>query len=170
MKKKILSLALALALCLGLAVPAFAAGTETYTMDGITITASSDGTISFTGSGVLERNHAQAALELFMVATDGNVKTAKINVGSNVVYDKDWVEELLVEYSYHNINAIISDSSTPAIQTVGGFTDVKPGDYFADPVVWAVDRNITAGTSLTTFSQGQNKQSLLRCKEQRLLL
>ena len=156
MKKKILSLALALALCLGLAVPAFAAGTETHTIDGITITASSDGTISFTGSGVLESNHMQAGLELFMVATDGQIKTAKINVGANIVYDKAWVEEIQVLYSRFNINVVISDSSAQMVQTVGGFTDVKPDDYFADPVVWAVNKKITAGTSATTFSPNEN--------------
>ena len=57
MKKKILSLALALALCLGLTVPAFAA--RTYTVDDIIITASSDGTISFTGAGVLTELHME---------------------------------------------------------------------------------------------------------------
>lgn len=156
MKKKLLSLALILALCLGLTVPSFAAKTETYTVDGITITASSDGTISFTGSGVLEWNHAQAGLELFMVATDGKVKTAKINVGSNVTYDQNWLTELKDQYSYHDINVVVSDSSAPAVQTVGGFTDVKPDDYFADPVVWAVNKKITAGTSGKTFSPNQN--------------
>ncbi|WP_374220594.1 S-layer homology domain-containing protein [Oscillibacter sp. CU971] len=32
------------------------------------------------------------------------------------------------------------------------FTDVKKSDYFADAVLWAVENNITAGTSKTTFS------------------
>ena len=31
------------------------------------------------------------------------------------------------------------------------FTDVEPGDYFYDAVVWAVDNEITAGTGATTF-------------------
>ena len=35
------------------------------------------------------------------------------------------------------------------------FTDVKPGDYFAAPVNWAVSKGITNGTSNTTFSPGQ---------------
>ena len=49
MSKKFLSLALALVMCLGLTVPVFAAETQTYTLDGITITATPDGTISYTG-------------------------------------------------------------------------------------------------------------------------
>lgn len=32
------------------------------------------------------------------------------------------------------------------------FTDVKPGDYFAEAVAWAVENDITKGTSDTTFS------------------
>ena len=43
-------------------------------------------------------------------------------------------------------------SAQPAVSTVGNFTDVKKTDWFADPVLWAVEKNITAGTSDTTFS------------------
>ncbi|MBP5244901.1 MAG: S-layer homology domain-containing protein, partial [Clostridia bacterium] len=32
------------------------------------------------------------------------------------------------------------------------FTDVKPADYFFEPVMWALRRNITTGTTATTFS------------------
>ena len=35
---------------------------------------------------------------------------------------------------------------------VGGFTDVKEGDYFADAVLWAVEKDITTGTGASTFS------------------
>ena len=35
---------------------------------------------------------------------------------------------------------------------VTAFADVKSADYFADAVKWAVERNITQGTSATTFS------------------
>lgn len=43
---------------------------------------------------------------------------------------------------------------TPGItaEKVGGFNDVVKTDYFADSVLWAVDKGITAGTSKTTFS------------------
>ena len=58
----------------------------------------------------------------------------------------------------------------PTNPTVGGFTDVKTGDYFADPVLWAVEKKITVGTSATTFSpnttctQGQILTFLWRAK------
>lgn len=32
------------------------------------------------------------------------------------------------------------------------FTDVKVGDYFYEPVLWAVEKGVTTGTSETTFS------------------
>lgn len=44
----------------------------------------------------------------------------------------------------------------PTDPTVGGFTDVKTGDYYAEPVLWAVEKGITAGTSETTFSPNEN--------------
>lgn len=45
-------------------------------------------------------------------------------------------------------------TATPALaaDTVGSFTDVKTTDYFADAVQWAVNGDITTGTSATTFS------------------
>ena len=46
-------------------------------------------------------------------------------------------------------NPIVPDSTA-----VGGFTDVKSNDYYADAVLWAVEKNITSGTSKTMFSPG----------------
>ena len=66
------------------------------------------------------------------------------------------------EWSYNEVSylyfEIIPDngSTTPTVPTVGGFTDVKTGDYFAEPVLWAVEKGITAGTSATTFSPNQD--------------
>ena len=55
---------------------------------------------------------------------------------------KDWRCVILVE----------GNATQPTVPTVGGFSDVKKTDWFADPVLWAVEKNITAGTSDTTFS------------------
>lgn len=46
--------------------------------------------------------------------------------------------------------------SKEAIKPVGGFADVKTGDWFAEPVLWAVEKGITAGTSAATFSPNQD--------------
>ena len=40
----------------------------------------------------------------------------------------------------------------PAAATVGGFADVKAADYCADPVLWAIKKGITNGTTAYTFS------------------
>lgn len=47
-------------------------------------------------------------------------------------------------------------SNSGASAGTGGFGDVKTGDYFAKPVLWAVEKKITAGTSKTSFSPNQN--------------
>ena len=50
----------------------------------------------------------------------------------------------------------IATSDTTNLPTaVGGFTDVKSNDYFADAVLWAVEKNITSGTSKTAFSPNE---------------
>lgn len=43
----------------------------------------------------------------------------------------------------------------PPAKTVGGFSDVTEKDYFADPVIWAVEKKITSGTGGGKFSPGQ---------------
>lgn len=45
-----------------------------------------------------------------------------------------------------------SSIQTNKSKTVAGFTDVSEGDWFADSVLWAVQQNITTGTSATTFT------------------
>ncbi len=40
--------------------------------------------------------------------------------------------------------------------TENPFTDVTSSDYFYQPVLWAVEKNVTAGTSKTTFSPKAN--------------
>ena len=48
-------------------------------------------------------------------------------------------------------------TETPATGTTSMstlFKDVRSNDYFANAVQWAVEKNITSGTSATTFSPG----------------
>ena len=160
MKKKILSLVLTLALCLGLAVPAFA---ETMTRDGITITTTPDGTISYTGNGVLTDEHLDIAVELLsatMWKRWNGINTVTVNIGpgitSELSHEKISKLNKLNEWFSEQAGYPVKVNFPSVAQTVGGFTDVKPDDYFADPVMWAVDKKITAGTSETTFSPNQN--------------
>lgn len=98
-------------------------------------------------------------------ATNGydGIDTVTISIGSGITIDDDiidgmdllkYMEKFLMKnYSVKSVNIY---SSTMNVQTFGGFTDVKENDYFADPVLWAVDKKITAGTSETTFSPNEN--------------
>ena len=45
---------------------------------------------------------------------------------------------------------------TPTPAPVAGFNDVKATDYYADAVVWAVNRGITNGKTATTFAPKLN--------------
>jgi len=54
------------------------------------------------------------------------------------------------DHSYRYISVKFGDA--PPAQTVGGFSDVTVENYFAEPVIWAIENGITNGTSDTTFS------------------
>ena len=60
------------------------------------------------------------------------------------------------EIAYFKIgdSSDLGPADVPSGTEVGGFSDVQQSDYFADAVLWAVDRGITNGTSSTTFSPG----------------
>lgn len=49
----------------------------------------------------------------------------------------------------------VPDTTDPTT-TTPGFTDVKNGDWFYEAVQWAVEEEITNGTTATTFSPNQN--------------
>lgn len=108
-----------------------------------------------TGGEDLVRLSADRVLELFGPNTLVKIKAGTVSVDPAA---GDWY--ILVE----------GNATQPTVPTVGGFTDVKTGDYFADPVLWAVEKKITVGTSATTFSpnttctQGQILTFLWRAK------
>ena len=60
----------------------------------------------------------------------------------------------LIQKSGVTVPDMPSSPSVPAPSTVGGFTDVKASDYYADAVLWAVDQKITSGTGDGKFSPG----------------
>lgn len=46
-------------------------------------------------------------------------------------------------------------AGSPASYGANPFTDVEPGAYYYDAVLWAVEKGITGGTTATTFSPGR---------------
>lgn len=49
-----------------------------------------------------------------------------------------------------------TDPTTPPADNDNPFADVKNGDYFYNPVLWAAKENITSGTTDTTFSPNES--------------
>lgn len=50
----------------------------------------------------------------------------------------------------------LADPTTPPADNDNPFADVKNGDYFYNPVLWAAKENITSGTTDTTFSPNES--------------
>ena len=65
-------------------------------------------------------------------------------------YKGSTAEEYALKYGYA-FEALEGEPEVPV-----SFTDVHEGDYFYQPVLWAVENDITAGTSDATFSPSQN--------------
>lgn len=57
----------------------------------------------------------------------------------------------------YKVTRVKSTTTTPTqpTQPTTNFTDVRSGDWFAEPVQWAVLKGITTGTSASTFSPEQ---------------
>ena len=47
-------------------------------------------------------------------------------------------------------------AGSPSVSGNNPFRDVRQGDYFYSPVLWAVRNGITSGTSATEFSPAQS--------------
>ena len=150
MRKKILSLALALAMCLGLTIPAFA---ETYTdtWEGVTITAHSNGSISYTGSGELTEEHAHVAFYFFdeVVPDKKDISTVSISIGQGITMDgsfkKHW-NELASDYgwsiSYNNSTTPVQpEQPQQPVEVVASPTNDKleVNGNAADPTVYKID-------------------------------
>ena len=52
----------------------------------------------------------------------------------------------------HVVTFLWRANEKPAASGKNPFSDVKDGEYYTDAVLWAVSKNITQGTSATTFS------------------
>ncbi len=57
-----------------------------------------------------------------------------------------------IKIAFSSAGDITSQPENPSMPSASTFTDVADSDYYADAVQWAVEKNITRGTSKTTFS------------------
>ena len=61
----------------------------------------------------------------------------------------------VIKAYYNEKDFITSDKFTVnEVAFVNPFTDVKKGDFYYDPVLWAVENGITSGATATTFNPG----------------
>ena len=119
------------------------------------------GFIDEKGNVVIPLEYLSASLfvdGLAAVKKDG--KAGYINKDGEVIIPMEYDEA----YGFKNGYTVVKKDGRYGILTlsnvsttspvVGGFTDVKSSDYYADAVLWAVEKKITSGTSATTFSPG----------------
>lgn len=83
--------------------------------------------------------------------TANHYGTSKFSGGIAIAYDKN-------SGKYSIMKNPLSTGQTPTPPDDGSptFTDVPAGEWYADPVAWAVDKGITNGTSSTKFSPTQD--------------
>ena len=122
------------------------------------------GYIDKTGKTVIPFGYKDASafvngLACVAVETNIGLKYGCINTKGEMVIPAEYDEA----YLSNNGTAVVkkdgrygiltlADAPAPATSIVGGFTDVKASDYYADAVLWAVEKKITSGTSAATFS------------------
>lgn len=82
----------------------------------------------------------------------GGVKVS--HSGERFLNDENWTTSPTLNRKV--LTALREDelisSSSAVVKGVGGFTDVRADDYFAEAVLWAIGRKITNGTTNNTFS------------------
>lgn len=67
-----------------------------------------------------------------------------------ILFDFNFDQALANQATIH-FNSKGPGSTEPPAPPVGGFSDVKPDDFFADAVAWAVENGITAGVGNGMF-------------------
>ena len=88
------------------------------------------------------------------------------DVGKNLEPGKEWrVKVYLAEdpfadwewqgYYFHYVTDTVPELK-PEDAFTNPFVDVKEGDFYYDPVMWAVQNGITTGATATTFNPGGN--------------
>ena len=134
-----------------------------YTIDYVTFDQSAVSTLNegalYSYYGSFNYGNAVKTTDRFYYSTTNYNQTALSNVAFRAsMYAKTGTTAYIPFTMYvrtsTNGSATRQVTGTVAVRVVQtmNFTDVKAGDYFYDSVKWAVGKNITNGTSATTFS------------------
>ena len=84
----------------------------------------------------------------------GGYTTAQYQISGGPTRYANEYEYDYVRYDNLDVSEVLSTPPAPTIPPTNNFTDVKASDYFAEAVQWAVEKDITSGTSKATFSPG----------------
>ena len=140
------------------------AATKNTKLDYVTFEVGKNGAISsvLRGTGALYSSYTTYGVNTFARASDKFYYEAKRN--QDALDDVTYATTNLAKAGdvvYIPFTAV-TDSAKEYTGTVAikvkqtmNFVDVRPGDYFYDSVQWAVNNDITKGTSATTFSPKQ---------------
>ena len=82
--------------------------------------------------------------KILYVADDGTIEEI----------DTTYVDGYLVFTLSHFSEYVVVETKAAPVKPVNPFTDVKEGDFFYAPVLWAVENGITNGATATTFNPG----------------
>ena len=138
--------------------------TKNTKLDYVTFEVGKNGVISsvLRGTGALYSSYTTYGVKTFAKASDKFYYEAKRN--QDALDDVTYATTNLAKAGdvvYIPFTAV-TDSGKEYTGTVAikvkqtmNFVDVRPGDYFYDSVQWAVNNDITKGTSATTFSPKQ---------------
>ena len=105
---------------------------------------SSNGTLEFEDEEAMQKEY------LIFNNPDGLVSYMPIDI--NYLKPSDGGYTLKLNSSFTVTLKIKNSLQDNTQKSTTGFSDVKPGDYYEEAVKWAVDNNVTTGTSATTFS------------------
>lgn len=81
--------------------------------------------------------------------------TSKFSKGIAIAYDENSGKYSIMKNPLSTSQAPTTVPTTPT-DAAPVFTDVPTGEWYAAPVAWAVEKNITNGTEPTKFSPNQN--------------
>lgn len=88
--------------------------------------------------------------KLVVPASVVRVGTSKVFDGADKLVIWCWKDSFIHKYAEENgIPYVLMD---PPAEPVNPFVDVQEGDFFFEPVLWAVEEGITNGTTEITFS------------------
>lgn len=123
---------------------------------------------AYTLAQMIGKSNAGSFADVITANADGTYMatagSSSVDVTALVVYyGIDGLAALVDDYAAHmNAHAWKPDTSiagtygyglaVDTVEIVGSFADVLTGQYYSDPVAWAVEKNVTTGTTATTFS------------------